>query len=123
MTVPWKTIKSLGKQGITLTNAHNRINHLSLHAEITVKTKSSKATSSKVTKTSSQRQRDLIIAQQQLEEIEKQNEDIIRLAKRKQQLEIEQQELELQRLRKEQTLRVEKILEENRRKLPEATLA
>ena len=76
-----------------------------------------------MTKTSSQRQRDLIIAQQQLEEIEKQNEDIIRLAKRKQQLEIEQQELELQRLRKEQTLRVEKILEENRRKLPEATLA
>ena len=95
----------------------------SSHRTTTVKSKSSKATSSKVSKTSSQRQRDLIIAQQRREEIEKQNEAIIRLAKQKQQLEIEQQELELQRLRKEQALRVEELEEENRRKLAEATLA
>ena len=87
----------------------------------TVKTKSNKVSSSKMSKTSSQRQRDLIIAQQRREEIEKQNESTLRLAKQKQQLEIEQQELELQKLRKEQALRVEE-LEENRRKLAGATL-
>ena len=95
----------------------------SSHRTTTVKSISSKATSSKVSKTSSQRQRDLIIAQQRREEIEKQNEAIIRLAKQKQQLEIEQQELQLQRLRKEQALRVKELEEENRRKLAEATLA
>ena len=88
----------------------------------TGKTNSSKATSSKVSKTSSQRQRELIIAQLRREEIEKQNEAILRLAKQKQKLEIEQ-ELELQRLRKEQALRVEDLEEENRRKLAEATWA
>ena len=88
----------------------------------TVKTKSSKATSSKVSKTYRQRQRDLIIAQQQREEIEMQNEAIIRLAKQKQQLEIEQQDIELQRLRMEQALSVEELEEENSRKLAEATL-
>ena len=41
-----------------------------------------------MSKTSSQRQRDLIIAQQRREEIEKQNEATLRLAKQKQQLEI-----------------------------------
>ena len=76
-----------------------------------------------MSKTSSQRQRDLIIAQQRREEIEKQNEATLRLAKQKQQLELEQQELELQKLRKEQALRVEELEEENRRKLAEAKLA
>ena len=95
----------------------------SSHRTTTVKSKSSKATSSKDSKTSSQQQRDLIIAQQRREEIKKQNEAIISLAKLKQQLEIEQQVLELQRLRKEQALRVEELEEENRRKLAEATLA
>ena len=61
----------------------------------TVKTKSNKISSSKMSKTSSQRQRDLIVAQQRRDEIEKQNEATLRLAKQKQQLEIEQQELEL----------------------------
>ena len=89
----------------------------------TVKSKSIKGTSSKISKTSSQRQRDLIIAQQRREEIERQNEATLRLAKQKQQLELEQQELELQKLRKEQALRVEELEEENRRKLAEATLA
>ena len=88
----------------------------------TVRSKSSKATSSKISKTSSQRQRDLIIAQQRHEEIERQNEATLRLAKQKQQLELEQREIELQKLRKEQALRVEELEEENRRKLAQATL-
>ena len=53
----------------------------------------------------------------------KQNEAIIRLSKQKQKFEIEQQERELQRLRKEQALRVKEFEKENRRKLAEATLA
>ena len=86
----------------------------------TVKTNSSKVSSSKMSKTSSQRQRDLVIAQQRRAEIEKQNEAALRLAKQKPQLELEQQELELLKLRKEQALRVEELEEENRRKLAEA---
>ena len=55
----------------------------------TVRTKSSKTSSSKLSKTSSQRQPDLIIAQQRQEEIEKQNEaSSLRLAKQKQELEL-----------------------------------
>ena len=88
----------------------------------TVKTKSSKVSSSKMSKTSSQRQRDLVIDQQRRAEIEKQNEAALRLAKQKQQLELEHQELELLKLRKEQALRVEELEEENRRKLAEAIL-
>ena len=103
----------------------------------TVKTKSSKRSGSKLSKTSSQRQRDLIIAQQRREEIEKQNEASLRLAKQKQELELEKQELDLQRmreeqerlqkeqerLRKEQALKVQELEEENRKRLAEATLA
>ena len=88
----------------------------------TVKTKSSKVSSSKMSKTSSQRQQDLVIDQQRRAEIEKQNEAALRLAKQKQQLELEHQELELLKLRKEQALRVEELEEENRRKLAEAIL-
>ena len=68
----------------------------------TVRTKSSKASISKLSKTSSQRQRDLIIAQQRREEIEKQNEASLRLAKQKQELELERQELEIEKMREEQ---------------------
>ena len=103
----------------------------------TVRTKSNKASSSKSSKTSSQRQRDLIIAQQRREEIEKQNEASLRLARQKQELELERQELEIEkmreeqerlrknqeRLRKEQELRVLELEEENRKRLAEATLA
>ena len=99
----------------------DKISHSSRQTT-TVRSKSSKATSSKISKTSSQRQRDLIIAQQRREEIERQNEATLRLAKQKQQLELEQRELELQKLRKEQALRVEELEEENRRKLAQATL-
>ena len=87
-----------------------------------LRSESSKATSSEISKTSSQRQRDLIIAQQRREEIDRQKEATLRLAKQKQQLELVQQELELQKLRKEQALRVDELEEENRRKLAEATL-
>ena len=103
----------------------------------TVRTKSSKASSSKLSKTSSQRQRDLIIAQQRREEIEKQNEASLRLVRQKQELKLERQELEIEkmreeqerlrnqqeRLRKEQELRVLELEEENRKRLAEATLA
>ena len=70
----------------------------------TVKTKSSKASSSKVSKTSSQRQRDLLIAKHKREEVERQNEAALRLAKQKQELELEQ------------------LQEENRKRLAEAHL-
>ena len=70
-----------------------------------------------MSKTSSQWQQDLVIAQQRRAEIEKQNEAALRLAKQKQQLELEQQELELLKLRKEQALRVEELEEESNRML------
>ena len=84
-----------------------------------------------MSKTSSQRQQDLIIAQQRQEDIEKQNEASLRLAKQKQELELERQELEIEkmreeqerlrkhqeRLRKEQELRVLELEEENRKRL------
>ena len=65
---------------------------------------SSKASSSKVSKSSSQRQRELLIAQHKREEIERQNEAALRLAKQKQDLELEQ------------------LQEENRKRLAEAHL-
>ena len=70
----------------------------------TVKTKSSKVSSSKASKTSSQRQRDLLIAKHKREEVERQNEAALRLAKQKQELELEQ------------------LQEENRKRLAEAHL-
>ena len=70
----------------------------------TVKTKSSKVSSSKASKTSSQRQRDLHIAKHKREETERQNEAALRLAKQKQELELEQ------------------LQEENRKRLAEAHL-
>ena len=72
----------------------------------TVRSKSSKATSSKISK--SQQHCNLIIAQQRREEIERHNEATLRLAKQKQQLELEQLELEL-KMRKEQALRAEEL--------------
>ena len=60
----------------------------------TVKTKSSKTSSSKASKTSSQRQRDLLIAKHKREEVERQNEAALRLAKQKQELELKQLQVE-----------------------------
>ena len=69
-----------------------------------------------------------MIAKQRREEIEKQNEAALRIEKQQQELELErlqqeQEQLRLRadRLKKEQALRVEKLQEENRKKL-EATL-
>ena len=56
----------------------------------TVKTKSSKVSSSKASKTSSQRQRDLLIAKHKREEIERQNEAASLLARQKQEVELKQ---------------------------------
>ena len=69
-----------------------------------MKTKSSKVSSSKASKTSSQRQRDLLIAKHEREEVERQNEAALRLARQKQELELEQ------------------LQEENRKRLAEAHL-
>ena len=69
-----------------------------------MKTKSSKATGNKVLKTSSQRQRDWLFAKHRREEVERQNEAALRLAKQKQELELEQ------------------LQEENRKRLAEANL-
>ena len=91
--------------------------------------KTSASRTSRQSRTSSQRQRDLLIAKQRKEEIERQNEAVLRFAKQQQELELErlQEEQELLRLRtdrlkKEQALRVEQLEEENRKKLAEATL-
>ena len=71
----------------------------------------------------------MLIAKQRKEEIERQNEAALRIAKQQQELELErlQEEQELLRLRtdrlkKEQALRVEQLEEEYRKKLAEATL-
>ena len=91
--------------------------------------KTSASRTSRQSRTSSQRQRDLLIAKQRKEEIERQNEAALRIAKQQQELELEclQEEQELLRLRtdrlkKEHALRVEQLVEENRKKLAEATL-
>ena len=91
--------------------------------------KTSASRTSRQSRTSSQRQRDLLIAKQRKEEMERQNEAALRFAKQQQELELErlQEEQELLRLRtdrlkKEQALRVEQLEEENRKKRAEATL-
>ena len=91
--------------------------------------KTSASRTSRQSRTCSQRHRDLLIAKQRKEEIERQNEAALRFAKQQQELELErlQEEQELLRLRtdrlkKEQALRVEQLEEENRKKLAEATL-
>ena len=91
--------------------------------------KTSASRTSTQSRTSSQRQRDLLIAKQRKEEIERQNEASLRIAKKQQELELErlQEEQELLRLRtdrlkKEQALRVEQLEEEHRKKLAEPTL-
>ena len=81
---------------------------------------------SRQSRTSSQRQSDLLIAKQRKEEIERQNEAALRIAKPELELERLQEEQELlkprtDRLRKVQALQVEQLEEENRKKLAEAT--
>ena len=88
----------------------------------TNKTKSSKVSSSLRSKTSSQRQKELLLAKQRREEIEKQNEATLRLTQQKQDLEIKRMQQEQERLKEELALRVAEVQEENRKKLAEATL-
>ena len=91
--------------------------------------KTSASRTSRQSRTSSQRQRDLLIAKQRKGEIERRNEAALRFAKQQQELELErlQEEQELLRLRtdrlkKKQAFPVEQLEEENRKKLAEATL-
>ena len=88
----------------------------------TNKTKSSKVSSSLRSKTSSQQQKELLLAKQRREEIEKQNEATLRLTQQKQDLEIKRMQQEQERLKEELALRVAEVQEENRKKLAEATL-
>ena len=88
----------------------------------TNKTKSSRVSSSLRSKTSSQRQKELLLAKRRREEIEKQNEATLRLTQQKQDLEIKRMQQEQERLKEELALRVAEVQEENRKKLAEATL-
>ena len=87
-----------------------------------LKTKSSKVSSSLRSKASSQRQKELLLAKQRREEIEKQNEAALRLTQQKQDLEIKRMQQEQERLKEELALRVAEVQEENRKKLAEAAL-
>ena len=80
----------------------------------TQKTKSSKVSSSLRSKTSSQRQKELILAKQKREEIEKQNEAALRLTQQKQELELKRMQREQEHLKEELALRVAEVQEENR---------
>ena len=106
---------------------------------------SSKAPKSAASKTSSQRRKDLLIAQRRREEIERQNEASLLLAREAQEMErkrlereneleqarieLEQKRIELEQkrqqeqLEREQKLQLLRLEEENRKKLVEASLA
>ena len=88
----------------------------------TNKTTSSKVSSCLRSKTSSQRQKELLLAKQRREEIEKQNEATLRLTQQKQDLELKRMQQEQERLKEELALRVAEVQEENRKKLAAATL-
>ena len=85
-------------------NKHPQPEKLSQNTRKTtiVRTKSNKPSSSKSSKTSSQRHVDPIIAQHRRDEIEKQKEGSLRLAKQKQELKLERHELEIEKMKKEQ---------------------
>ena len=70
-------------------------------APSTQKTESSKVSSSLQSKTSSQKQKELLLAKQRREEIEKQNEVAFRRQKQKQDLELKQMQQQQERLEKE----------------------
>ena len=76
---------------------------------------SKKSSFSGKTKTSSQRQKDLLLATHRRQELERQNEKALRLAEQKQEVARKQLEREKERLEEEQALQLEE-LEENRRK-------
>ena len=74
------------------------------------------------TKTSSHRQKGLLIATHRRQELERQNANAIRLGKQKQEVARNQLEREKELLEEEQALQSEKLEEKNRRKLAEAKL-
>ena len=134
--VTWTIMKFWEVLENTSTNNLSQKNFHKTRKTTTVRTKFSKASSSKLSKTSSQRQRDLIIAQQRRDDIQKQNDASLRLAKQKQELDFGRRELEVEKkeeqerhrkhqewLPNEQELRVLEPEEENRKRLAEATLA
>ena len=86
------------------------------------KSASKRSSTSGKTKTSSQRQKDLLLATQRREELERQNANAIRLAKQKQVVARKQLEREKERLEEEQPFQLEELEDENRRKLAEAKL-
>ena len=86
------------------------------------KSASKRSSTSGKTKTSSQRQKDLLLATHRREELERQNPNAIRLAKQKQEVARKHLEREKERLEEEQALQLEELEEENRRKLAEAKL-
>ena len=82
----------------------------------TVNEKASKRSSiSMKSKTSSQKQKELVLAMQRREELARQSENALRLAKQR-------HEFARKRLEEEQALQLEKTEEENRRKLAEARI-
>ena len=74
------------------------------------------------TKTSSQRQKDHLLATHRREELERHNAIAIRLAKQKQEVARKQLERKKERLEEEQALQSKELKEKNRRKLAEAKL-
>ena len=86
------------------------------------KSASKRSSTSGKTKTSSQRQKDPLLATQRREELERQNANAIRLAKQKQEVARKQLEREKERLDEEQALQLEELEKENRRRLAEAKL-
>ena len=86
------------------------------------KSASKRSSTSAKTKTSSQRQKDLLLATHRREELERQNAIAIRLGKQKQEVARKQMDREKERLEEEQALQLEELEEENRRKLAEAKL-
>ena len=87
-----------------------------------------KTSTCRISKTSSQQQRELLLAKHRREEPEQQNENMLRLAQQKQELdrqgltqEKERLEQEEDRMRKEQALMLAELEADNRRELAEAT--
>ena len=89
--------------------------------KVTSPSKTSKTSTSRISKTSSQRQREFLMAKRRREAIARQNENMLRLAQQKQELDLQWLKQEREQMKKEQTLMLAELLEENRR-LAEATL-
>ena len=85
--------------------------------------KNSKTSTCRISKTSSQRQRENLITQHRREEIELQNESMLHVAQQKQERDLWQLKQEEVRVKNKQGLTLAQLEEENRRRLAEAPLA